>query len=72
MIAIADHEYVIDLIGSYRKTAIISIDDIRVAATSEGRPLDHISGRQMARVLKTRCDYLPERSWSGSVWRRRW
>lgn len=72
MIAIADHEYVIDLIGSYRKTAIISIDDIRVAAASEGRPLDHISGRQMARVLKTRCDCIPERSWGGSVWRRRW
>ena len=47
-----DCEAVMAAAMSYRAGAMISVYDIRIAATADGHPLDHIDGREIAAALR--------------------
>ena len=63
---------IIDTVGTFRIDAKIVIEDVRFAATVDGHDLSGISGSEMARIMRARCDPIRENDNHFSYWVRRW
>lgn len=55
MIADVDRRTIIDTIGTFSMGAPIVLDDIRFAAAVDGRPLHHLTSKEMCSIMRERC-----------------
>ena len=53
-----DERFIINLVGTFRMSAPIMLDDIRFAAQIEGHPIDKINGTTLSSIVAKRCDVI--------------
>ncbi len=53
-----DEQFILDVVGTFRFGAPITLDDIRFAAKADGRNIDYINGSTLSRIVSKRCSTI--------------